>query len=142
MGERRFASRVVSSAASIPFLSSLPRSRPATESVSLSEVLSALSHALDLTEGATVGHAMRSCRIGMRIAEGAGVGAAERSALYYAILLKDAGCSSNAGRMASLFGSKDQWVKPLHAIACRGAHAWCTCAEVERHHHRSGDGAW
>ncbi len=40
------------------------------------------------------------------------MGAAERSALYYAILLKDAGCSSNAGRMASLFGSEDQWVKP------------------------------
>ena len=98
--------------ASIPFLSSLPRSEPTTESVSLSEVLSALSHALDLTEGASVGHTMRSCLIGMRLAEEAGVGAAERSALYYAILLKDAGCSSNAGRMASLFGSEDQWVKP------------------------------
>src|ERR1700712_3264728 len=96
----------------IPLLSTLPRSRPITESVSLSEVLSALSHALDLTEGATVGHTMRSCLIGMRLAEEAGVGAAERSALYYALLLKDAGCSSNAGRMASLFGSEDQWIKP------------------------------
>ncbi|MBC7671223.1 MAG: phosphohydrolase, partial [Polaromonas sp.] len=83
-----------------------------TETVSLTEVLSALSRALDLTEGATVGHTMRSCLIGMRLAEEAGIGAAERSALYYAILLKDAGCSSNAGRMASLFGSEDQWVKP------------------------------
>ena len=55
---------------------------------------------------------MRTCLIGMRIAEEAGVGAADRSALYYALLLKDAGCSSNAGRMASLFGSDDQWVKP------------------------------
>lgn len=83
-----------------------------TETVSLTEVLSALSRALDLTEGATVGHTMRSCLIGMRLAEEAGIGAAARSALYYAILLKDAGCSSNAGRMASLFGSGDQWVKP------------------------------
>ena len=83
-----------------------------TEQVSLSEVLSALSHALDLTEGAPAGHTMRTCLIGMRLAEEAGVGAADRSALYYAILLKDAGCSSNAGRMASLFGSDDQWVKP------------------------------
>ena len=98
--------------ASTPLLSSLPRSLPVTESVSLSEVLSALSHALDLTEGAPEGHTMRSCLIGMRIAEEAGVSAAERSALYYAILLKDAGCSSNAGRMAALFGSEDQWVKP------------------------------
>ena len=98
--------------ASITHVSHLPRSQPLTESVSLSEVLSALSHALDLTEGAPEGHTMRSCLIGMRIAEEAGVSAAERSALYYAILLKDAGCSSNAGRMASLFGSEDQWIKP------------------------------
>jgi len=83
-----------------------------TDRVSLSEVLSALSHALDLTEGATVGHTMRTCLIGMRIAEEAGVDAAQRSALYYAILLKDAGCSSNAGRMAAMFGSDDQFVKP------------------------------
>ena len=96
----------------LPLLSNLPRSVPSTENVSLSEVLSALSHALDLTEGATAGHTMRSCLIGMRLAEEAGIGAAERSALYYAILLKDAGCSSNAGRMAALFGSDDQWVKP------------------------------
>ena len=85
---------------------------PNSERVSLSEVLSALSYALDLTEGATAGHTMRTCLIGMRIAEEAGINAADRSALYYAILLKDAGCSSNAGRMASLFGSDDQWVKP------------------------------
>ncbi|MEO7457879.1 MAG: HD domain-containing phosphohydrolase [Gemmatimonadaceae bacterium] len=85
---------------------------PGTETVSLSEVLSALSYALDLTEGATPGHTLRSCLIGMRLAEEVGLSAAERSALYYAILLKDAGCSSNAGRMAALFGSDDQWVKP------------------------------
>ena len=97
---------------SIPTLSHLPRSVPDTEGVSLSEVLSALSYALDLTEGAPAGHTMRSCLIGMRLAEEAGIGPAERSALYYAILLKDAGCSSNAGRMAALFGSDDQWVKP------------------------------
>src|SRR4051812_10887541 len=80
--------------------------------ISLSEVLSALSCALDLTEGAPAGHSMRACLIGMRIAEAVGLDAEQRSALYYAILLKDAGCSSNAGRMASLFGSDDQWVKP------------------------------
>ena len=75
-------------------------------------MLSALSYALDLTEGATPGHTLRTCLIGMRIAEEAGVSAAQRSALYYAILLKDAGCSSNAGRMAAMFGSDDQFVKP------------------------------
>jgi putative nucleotidyltransferase with HDIG domain len=75
-------------------------------------VLSALSYALDLTEGAPAGHTMRTCLIGMRLAQEAGLGAMEQSALYYAILLKDAGCSSNAGRMAALFGSDDRWVKP------------------------------
>ncbi|MDB4884309.1 MAG: hypothetical protein JWL95_3075 [Gemmatimonadetes bacterium] len=80
--------------------------------VSLSEVLSALSCALDLTEGAAAGHTVRTCLIGMRLAESVGIDAAERSALYYALLLKDAGCSSNAGRMASLFGADDHAVKP------------------------------
>ena len=92
--------------------SDLSRPLSATARVSLSEVLSALSYALDLTEGAPAGHTMRTCLIGMRLAQDAGLSPADRSALYYAILLKDAGCSSNAGRMAALFGSDDQWVKP------------------------------
>ena len=80
--------------------------------VSLSEVLSALSHALDLTEGQPLGHTVRSCIIGMRLAESLDLTAGDRSSLYYALLLKDAGCSSNAARMAALFGSDDQYVKP------------------------------
>jgi HD-GYP domain-containing protein (c-di-GMP phosphodiesterase class II) len=78
----------------------------------LSEVLSALSYALDLTEGQAPGHTIRTCVIGMRIAEEIGLDADDRSALYYALLLKDAGCSSNAARMAALFGSDDHFVKP------------------------------
>jgi putative nucleotidyltransferase with HDIG domain len=80
--------------------------------ISLSEVLSALSCALDLTEGAPAGHTMRACLIGMRLAESIGLDTEKRSSLYYALLLKDAGCSSNAGRMAALFGADDQIVKP------------------------------
>jgi HD-GYP domain-containing protein (c-di-GMP phosphodiesterase class II) len=80
--------------------------------ISLSEVLSALSCALDLTEGAPAGHSMRTCLIGMRIGEAIGLDIEQRSALYYALLLKDAGCSSNAGRMAALFDADDQIVKP------------------------------
>src|SRR5271167_4687889 len=80
--------------------------------VSLSEVLSSLSHALDLTEGLPLGHSMRSCIIGMRIAEELRLSPDHRSALYYALLLKDAGCSSNAARMAALFGTDDRVVKP------------------------------
>ncbi len=80
--------------------------------VSTSEVLSALSYALDLTEGQAPGHTLRSCVIGMRLGEEAGLSADDRSALYYALLLKDAGCSSNAARMAALFASDDRVVKP------------------------------
>ncbi len=88
-----------------------PDNSVSTAQVSLSEVLAALSHALDLTEGQPLGHTIRTCLIGMRIASELSLPAEERSALYYALLLKDAGCSSNAARMAALFGSDDQYVK-------------------------------
>ena len=79
--------------------------------VRLAEVLSALSHALDLTEGLPNGHALRSCAMAMRAAEEMGLGADDRLALYYAVLLKDAGCSSNAARLSALFGADDRAVK-------------------------------
>ncbi len=80
--------------------------------IAASDVLPALSHALDLTEGQPLGHSVRSCVIGMRLGEEAGLDAERLGALYYALLLKDAGCSSNAARLATLFGSDDQVVKP------------------------------
>ena len=79
--------------------------------IRLSEVISALSYALDVTEGQPMGHAVRSCLIGMRIGEEIGLAPAERSSLFYALLLKDAGCSSNAARLSSLFGADDLEVK-------------------------------
>ncbi len=82
-----------------------------TSSVRMSEVISALSHALDITEGQPKGHALRSCLIGMRLAEEIGVPVADRSALFYSLLLKDAGCSSNAAKVCSLFRSDDQRLK-------------------------------
>src|SRR5580700_8693474 len=85
--------------------------RPDERRVNLSEVLSALSYALDLTDGNAPGHTLRSCAIGMRLADAVGLAGADRSALYYALLLKDAGCSSNASRMASLFAADDQRIK-------------------------------
>ena len=79
--------------------------------IRLSEVISALSYALDVTEGQPMGHAVRSCAIGMRIGEEIGLAPAERSSLFYALLLKDAGCSSNAARLSTLFGADDLEVK-------------------------------
>lgn len=80
--------------------------------ISLSEVLSALSYALDLTDGQPAGHTLRSCLIGMRLGRDVGFGGEQRSALYYALLLKDAGCSSNAARLTQLFGTDDRLLKP------------------------------
>jgi len=77
----------------------------------LSEVIGAFSYALDLTEGEPPGHAARSCVIGMRLAEELELNAATRSDLFYALLLKDAGCTANAARMAALFGADDHIVK-------------------------------
>ena len=65
--------------------------------IRLSEIVAALSHALDITEGQPMGHAERTCIIGMRLADAVGPRAARRSSLFYALLLKDAGCSTNAG---------------------------------------------
>jgi HD-GYP domain-containing protein (c-di-GMP phosphodiesterase class II) len=75
-------------------------------------VVAALSRALDLTEGQPLGHSVRACVIGMRLGEEIGLNDEQLEALYYALLLKDAGCSSNASRMAALFGSDDLLVKP------------------------------
>ena len=77
----------------------------------LSQILSAFSFALDLTEGAVPGHALRSCLLGMRLAAAAGVEGTERRELYYALLLKDIGCSSNAARLCQIVGGDERAVK-------------------------------
>ena len=79
--------------------------------VRLSEVLAGLSYSLDLTEGQRPGHAVRTCQIGMRIADVMGLNPDQRSALFYALLLKDLGCSSNAARFAALFAADDHHLK-------------------------------
>jgi len=76
-------------------------------STSIPEVIAALSFALDLTEGQPPGHAVRSCVFGMRIAEETGIPLAARGDLYYAFLMKDAGCSTNSSRMVQLLGTDD-----------------------------------
>lgn len=79
--------------------------------VRMSEVVSALSYALDIVEGQPEGHAIRSCLIGMRLAQQLGLPDDQQSALYYALLLKDLGCSSNAAKVCYLFGADDHAVK-------------------------------
>lgn len=79
--------------------------------IRLSEIIGALSYALDLTEGQPPGHCLRSCWIGVHIGKMLGLGLDQLSDLYYTLLLKDAGCSSNAGRLYELYGSDDRTTK-------------------------------
>ncbi len=72
--------------------------------VSLSEVISALTFALDLTEGAIPGHSLRTCVLGMRLATALEVPAADLTHLFYALLLKDIGCSDTAARLSQIMG--------------------------------------
>ncbi|MBK9785247.1 MAG: HD-GYP domain-containing protein [Betaproteobacteria bacterium] len=73
----------------------------------LSELISALSHALDITEGQPEGHCVRCCWIGMHIGRSIGMSDDELWGLYYTLLLKDLGCSSNAARICELYLTDD-----------------------------------
>ena len=75
--------------------------------VQLSEVLGALSHALDLTEGQPIGHCERATWIGMHVGRKMGLPEAQLWELYYTVMLKDLGCSSNAARICQLYLSDD-----------------------------------
>src|SRR5579863_4110284 len=77
----------------------------------MSDLISALSYALYLTEGQPMGHAVKSCLLGMRLAETLGLPVEQQADLYYALLLKDAGCSSNAARMYEILGGDERKAK-------------------------------
>jgi HD-GYP domain-containing protein (c-di-GMP phosphodiesterase class II) len=79
--------------------------------IRLSDVVGALSHALDITGGQPRGHAERTCLIAMEVAQRTGLDDDQRSALFYAALLKDAGCSSTAARVAHLYDGDDTVAK-------------------------------
>lgn len=84
---------------------------PCEYRLSLSEIIGALSYALDLTEGQPPGHCIRCCWIGVHIGQRLGLDSATLWDLYYTLLLKDAGCSSNAARLCDLYGYDDRITK-------------------------------
>ena len=102
--------------------------------IRVSEIISALSVALDITQGHPQGHSMRSALIGMRLAEEISLPEEDRSALFYALLLKDLGCSSNAAKISYLYRTDDlrskrtlrlvDWTKPTECLTA----SWCDCA--------------
>ena len=101
----------------MPTLSVATAPFPTKPSVALPEIISALSFALDLTEGALPGHALRCCLIGMRIAKRLDLPAELMTPLYYALQLKDVGCSSNSARLTQVVGGDDRSVKSFSKLA-------------------------
>ncbi len=85
----------------------IPPEVRAPSTMKLSELIGALSYALDITEGQPAGHCVRACWIGMHIGRAAGLPDEQLWELYYTLLLKDLGCSSNAARICELYLTDD-----------------------------------
>jgi putative nucleotidyltransferase with HDIG domain len=70
-------------------------------------VVSALSQALDLSTGQPRGHSAKACILGMRIGQEYGLNTTQLNELYYALLLKDCGCSGNASKTFHALAADD-----------------------------------
>lgn len=84
--------------------------------IRLNDVVGSMSYALDLAEGQPMGHSVRTTMIGMRIAALLDLPEKDASALFYALLLKDLGCSSNSAAMSLLYGGDDRALKKAHRL--------------------------
>ena len=80
-------------------------------SLTRATVIATLSRALDLGEGEPLGHSLRACWIAMQMAHELALDANTRHHLFYAVLLKDTGCSATAHNMSSWFGTDDRAAK-------------------------------
>jgi HD-GYP domain-containing protein (c-di-GMP phosphodiesterase class II) len=117
----------------VKFVPILPEAT--TNTVTLAELIGAFSYALDITEGQPAGHCLRACWIGSHIGRELGLSPQDLDDLYYTLLLKDLGCSSNAARICELYEADDRAFKQgyktvgtglaatIHFIASRTAKA-------------------
>jgi HD-GYP domain-containing protein (c-di-GMP phosphodiesterase class II) len=72
--------------------------------VRLAELLAALSLGIDLGFSQPMEHVLRQCRIALRLADVVDLGDTDRQALYYAALLVNVGCHTDAHEQARWFG--------------------------------------
>jgi HD-GYP domain-containing protein (c-di-GMP phosphodiesterase class II) len=100
-----------------------PVAEPGT-TIPTSQLLAALSTALDLTEGQLPGHSVRTCYLASRLAIQLGLPDHDRANLFYAALLKDAGCSTNAAAISQIFGGDDIALKASQATLDRSITAY------------------
>ncbi|WP_417622048.1 HD-GYP domain-containing protein [Parasphingorhabdus sp.] len=87
------------------------KQQDSADQLRLSEILGAFTYALDLTEGQPAGHSIRACWIGTQLGMALGMKGDELRDVYYATLLKDLGCSSNAARVSEMFVGDDRKLK-------------------------------
>ena len=85
----------------------------------LAELVAALSLGIDLGFGQPMEHVLRQCLIALRLADHLGLGDGHGRALYYAALLVDVGCHTDAHEQAKWFGddiaAEGSEVRPRHA---------------------------
>ncbi|HEY1593955.1 MAG TPA: HD domain-containing phosphohydrolase [Thermoleophilaceae bacterium] len=79
-------------------------SEPDRAHVRLAELVAALSLGIDLGFGQPMEHVLRQCLIALRLAERLGIDEEGRAAIYYAALLVNVGCHSDAHEQAKWFG--------------------------------------
>ena len=74
-------------------------------------VVAALSVTSDLTRGHSPGEAGRACLLASELARRAGLAETDRSDVYYATLLRFAGCAATSHELASALGGDDVVVR-------------------------------
>jgi HD-GYP domain-containing protein (c-di-GMP phosphodiesterase class II) len=81
------------------------------EPVGIGGVVAALSVTSDLTRGHPPGEAMRACLLATELARRAGLDDSERRDVYYAALMRFAGCAATSHEMAAALGGDDVLVR-------------------------------
>jgi HD-GYP domain-containing protein (c-di-GMP phosphodiesterase class II)/DNA-binding CsgD family transcriptional regulator len=81
------------------------------EPVGIAGVLAALSVTSDLTRGHPAGEAMRACLVATELARRAGLDEYARRDVYYATLLRFAGCAATSHEIAAALGGDDVVVR-------------------------------
>ncbi len=78
-----------------------------SERVGIAGVVAALSVTSDLTRGHPSGEAMRACLLATELARRAGLGSAALGDVYYATLMRFAGCAATSHEAAAALGGDD-----------------------------------
>lgn len=99
-----------------------------TPDVRMAELLAALSLGIDLGFGQPMEHVLRQCLIALRLAEKIGLDEDERAIVYYAALLVNVGCHSDADEQAKWFG--DDIALKANKYEYRLHGAWATVASL------------